>query len=164
MLQLHPGPVAAVGVSFAGTTSVIVTVPDVVASPEFVAVIRYSASVWPCLKLPLCVLEIVRSDTAVTVVLADPQLEVVHEAPGAAGDAPPDGSTDAKFVIVPGLEGAVALIVNEAVPMGLAAGIPLDIVAVHVRSAPGVDGRTPQLTVDTRVPAVTDVATTPAGS
>src|SRR5687768_12907109 len=166
MLQLQPAPAAAVGVSFAGTTSVIVTVPDVVANPEFVAVITYSAPSWPCLKLPVCVLEMVRSGTtgAVTVVLADPQLRVVHVGPGAAGEAPPDGSTDAKFVMVPGAE-TVALIVNEAAPLALALGIPAGIVTVHVSSAPGKDGKTPQLTLETCAPpGATAVATTLAGS
>jgi hypothetical protein len=167
MPQLQPGPVAAVGVSFAGTTSVIVTVPDVVAVPEFVAVITYSASIWPCLKLPVWVLEMVRSGTAgaVTVVLADPQLRVVHDAPGAAGDVPPEGSTDAKFVMVPGLESTVALIVNEAAPLAVARWIPAGIVTVHVSSAPGADGRTPQFTTETCAPpGATAVATMPAGS
>jgi hypothetical protein len=167
MLQLQPAPVAAVGASFAGTTSVIVTVPDVVAVPEFVAVITYSASIWPCLKLPVCVLEMVRSGTrgAVTVVLADPQLRVVHASPGAAGEAPPDGSTDAKLVIVPGPDSTVAVIVKDPVPFALAAGIPVGIVAVHVSNAPGADGNTPQVTAATRAPpGATPVATTPAGS
>jgi hypothetical protein len=166
MLQLHPVPTAPVGVSFAGTTSVIVTVPDVVAVPEFVAVMKYSAPVWPCLKLLLCVFAIVRSGAGagVTVVVAEPQLRVVHDAPGAAGDVPPDGSTDAKFVSVPGAE-TVALIVNEAAPLAVVRWIPAGIVTVHVSNAPGKDGKTPQFTAETCAPpGATAVATTPAGS
>jgi hypothetical protein len=71
------------------------------------------------------------------------------------------------LVIDPAELGAVAEIVNSAVPSAApATRLPLSATA-HVRSAPAADG-VPQLTDVTRTPAVTtgvaDVAITPAGS
>src|SRR6185295_14300996 len=69
MPQLQPMPVAAVGVRPAGTVSLTVTVPDVAPAPELVTVIAYVAPVWPCVKLPECVLLIVRSATTALIVV-----------------------------------------------------------------------------------------------
>ena len=64
------------------------------------------------------------------------------------------------MVIEPPVLGAVAVMLNDAVP---ALDKPLVRVTVQVRAAPAADGRLPQLTPDTPLPAVTAVATTPAG-
>ena len=67
-------------------------------------------------------------------------------------------------MIVPALEGAVANKVNAAVPVLVEAPKALLSVTVQVSNAPALDGRLPQFTALTPVPAVTDLATTPAGS
>lgn len=64
----------------------------------------------------------------------------------------------------PALAGAVAVMVKAAVPSAEPAARPLDKVTVQVSVAPAAEGRLPQLTLETRVPLVTAVATTPEGS
>ena len=61
MPQVQPVPDALVGVRPAGTVSLIVTVPAVAPAPELVTTIVYVAPIWPCVKLPACVLVSVRS-------------------------------------------------------------------------------------------------------
>src|SRR5437660_435145 len=100
---------------------------------------------------------------AVTVVLTLPQLVVAHPEPGVAGLAPPDGSTDAKLVIVPADPGAVAVSVNTAVPFAAPAASPALSVTVHVNNADAVF-KFVQLTVVTPAPAVAAVACTPVGN
>ena len=57
--------------------------------------------------------------------------------------------------------GAVVVIVNVAVPF---CARPLESVTEQLSSAPALEGNVPQLTAETPAPAVTAVATTPAGS
>ena len=54
--------------------------------------------------------------------------------------------------------------VLKASRKGLDAARPDDSVTLQLSSAPAADGSEPQFTVETPVPAVTAVATTPAGS
>lgn len=68
------------------------------------------------------------------------------------------------MVTLPEPEGAVAVILNKAVPAGAEAASALLRVTVHVSVAPALDGKLPQLTALTPVPADTDWATTPAGN
>lgn len=68
------------------------------------------------------------------------------------------------MVILPALEGAVANKVKAAVPAEVDAPSALLRVTVQVSSAPALEGRLPQLTLLTPVPAVTDLATTPDGN
>ena len=67
-------------------------------------------------------------------------------------------------MIAPADDGAVAVTVNAAVPGAAPEAIALDKVTVHVSVAPAADGKLPQSTDVTPVPALTAVATTPAGS
>lgn len=64
----------------------------------------------------------------------------------------------------PELEGAVAEIVKAAVPVLAPGASPALNVTEQVSVAPAVEGKEPQLTLLTPVPAVTAVATTPAGN
>ena len=64
----------------------------------------------------------------------------------------------------PAEPGAVAVIVNWAAPLAALAARPLLSVTAHDSSAPALDGRVPQFTDVTPVPAVAVVAMTPAGS
>jgi hypothetical protein len=68
------------------------------------------------------------------------------------------------LVILPADDGAVAVIVNAAVPVDAPDASPDDKVTAQLNSAPADDGNVPQLTALTPVPAVTAVATTPAGN
>ena len=90
-------------------------------------------------------------DGVLTVVAALPQLVETHAIPGVAGLEPPVGSTEPKFVIDPADAGAVAVIVNAAVPFAALMARPLFSVAVHARSPPA-EFRFVQFTVDTPVP------------
>ncbi len=64
-------------------------------------------------------------------------------------------------MIAPAVAGAVALTVKAAVaPLAR----PLLRVTLQLSNAPALEGRLPQLTALTPLPAVTAVATTPAGS
>ena len=67
------------------------------------------------------------------------------------------------MVIDPADDGAVAVIVNTAVPFGAPGARPLLSVTVHVSSAPA-ELRFVQLTADTPVPAAAAVAVIPAGN
>jgi len=67
------------------------------------------------------------------------------------------------LVIDPAEDGAVVVIVNEAVPLLAPAAKPLDSVTVQLNNAPA-ELRFVQLTELTPVPAVAAVAVTPAGS
>ena len=98
-----------------------------------------------------------------TDVLALAQLAVVQDTAGVGGLAPPDASTEAKLVTVPPDPGAVAVIVNAAVPSADTAGSAADNVTVHVRRA-AVEFKFVQLTLVTPAPGVAAVAVTPAGS
>gem|GEM_PF-5554143 len=98
-----------------------------------------------------------------TDVLALAQLAVVQDTAGVGGLVPPDASTEAKLVIVPPDPGAVAVIVNAAVPSADTAGSAADNVTVHVRRA-AVEFKFVQLTLVTPAPGVAAVAVTPAGS
>jgi hypothetical protein len=68
------------------------------------------------------------------------------------------------LVTDPAEAGAVAVIVKSAAPLAADAARPDDSVTLQLSSAPAADGSEPQFTVETPVPAVTAVATTPAGS
>ena len=67
-------------------------------------------------------------------------------------------------MIAPALAGAVAVMVNAAVPLAAPAANALDNVTEQESVAPAEEGNVPQLTADTPVPAVTAVATTPEGN
>ena len=67
------------------------------------------------------------------------------------------------MVIEPPEDGAVVVIVNEAVPLLAPAAKPLESVTVQLNNAPA-EFRFVQLTELTPVPAVAAVAVTPAGS
>ena len=64
----------------------------------------------------------------------------------------------------PAEPGAVAVIVNCAVPFAALAARPLLSVTEHDSSAAADEGSVPQFTLDTPVPALTAVAMTPVGS
>ena len=68
-------PLIAVAVSPLGRVSVTVTVPLVVALPEFVTVIEYVAPVCPWVKLPVCDFATVRSEllTITSSAVLDPE-------------------------------------------------------------------------------------------
>lgn len=66
--------------------------------------------------------------------------------------------------MLPPVAGAVAVIVNSAVPLALPDGKPAVSVSVHVSVAPAALGSAPQLTTLTPAPGATAVATTPAGN
>ena len=68
------------------------------------------------------------------------------------------------MVIAPADAGAVAVTLKAAVPVAAFAASPEASVTVHVSVAPAADGKLPQSTDVTPVPALTAVATTPAGS
>ena len=59
--QSHPVPLIAVGVKLGGSESVTFTIPTVGPLPTLLAVMVYVAPLCPWVKLPLCVLLIVRS-------------------------------------------------------------------------------------------------------
>src|SRR6266567_3962442 len=65
-VHVQPIPLIAVALRPAGNTSVTVTAPEVDPVPELPTVRIYVATVWPCVKLPLCVLLIVRLGAPVT--------------------------------------------------------------------------------------------------
>ncbi len=65
--------------------------------------------------------------------------------------------------MVPVVAGAVAVMVNDALPLAAPAGNPALSVALQVSSAPALlSGE--QLTLDTPLPTATAVALTPAGN
>src|SRR5258708_19471916 len=65
-VHVQPIPLIAVALRPVGNTSVTVTAPEVDPVPELPTVRIYVATVWPCVKLPLCVLLIVRLGAPVT--------------------------------------------------------------------------------------------------
>src|SRR6187551_2865777 len=71
MLQTHPPPAAAVGVSPAGSVSLTVTTPLVGPPPMLVTVSVYVAPTCPWRKLPVCVLVRARSEAGMIVVGSD---------------------------------------------------------------------------------------------
>src|SRR6266567_4714861 len=65
-VHVQPIPLIAVALRPVGNTSVTVTAPEVDPVPELPTVRIYVATVWPCVKLPLCVLLIVKLGAPVT--------------------------------------------------------------------------------------------------
>ena len=95
-----------------------------------------------------------------TVVVALPQLVAgVQPAPGAGGVVPPLGSTEAKFVMLPLVLGAVVVIVNVAAPFAT----PAAKAAVRFTVQLNVDAPK-QFTVVTFVPGAVLTYVTPGGS
>src|ERR1700692_2720423 len=84
MPQVHPVPLALVGVSPAGNVSVTVAVPLLAAVPLFAAVSVY-VPVPPCVKFPVCDLVSVRSGALTPVPLWKKSTEAVK-----AGDGLPE--------------------------------------------------------------------------
>jgi hypothetical protein len=70
-VQAHPLPVIPVAVNPVGNTSTRVTVPVVALLPLFVAVSVYVAPVCPCVKLPVCDEETIKSINGCVTVTTD---------------------------------------------------------------------------------------------
>src|ERR1051325_11663316 len=67
-VQVHPVPLIAVAVSPVGSVSTTLTAPEVDPAPEFVTVMVYVAPTCPCVKLPVCDFDTVKSDNCTIVV------------------------------------------------------------------------------------------------